>query len=45
MEKYCKDESLEKRGTSEYQNMFNRTIAEDSLVKLLGKIDKKRRRG
>ncbi len=45
MDKYWKDESLEHRGSNEYQNVFNRTIVEDSLVRLLGQIDKKRRKG
>ena len=45
MDKYWKDESLEQRGSNEYQNVFNRTIVEDSLVRLLGQIDRKRRKG
>lgn len=45
MDKYWKDESLEKRGSNEYQNVFNRTIVEDGLVKLLREVDRKRRKG
>jgi hypothetical protein len=45
MDKYWKDESLEHRASNEYQNVFNRTIVEDSLVRLLGQIDRKRRKG
>ncbi len=36
MNKYSKDESLDERKSNLYQNVFNRTIAKDSLMDMLG---------
>lgn len=36
MEKYKMFEHLTDRGTNQYQNVFNRTIAKDSLFATMG---------
>ena len=45
MDKFNKDESLDDRKTNLYQNVFNRKIAQQSLINMIANLDKKRKKG